>query len=317
MHRDNDLLVIGDVNADLLLLGPDPMPEFGQVEKLVDSGVLTVGGSSGITACGAARLGLRTACLGVLGDDPLAAVLRRELASRGVDASLCPVDRTRATGITVILTVAGSGDRAILTATGTLDLLTAKQVDRDLLRRSRHLHCGAYFLQPGLQGGLAGLFDEAHSAGVTCSLDTNWDPTGSWDGGLAACLKRCDLFFPNEAEALHITGMSDIDAAAASLAESVPVVAIKRGAAGAMVRSGKRTFCASAPQVEIVDTTGAGDAFDAGYMYGFLHQLPTERCLALAIACGCLSARAAGGVLGQPELAEAVALANLVTVDER
>ncbi len=152
---------------------------------------------------------------------------------------------------------------------------------------------------------------------MTCSLDTNWDPTGSWDGGLAACLKRCDLFFPNEAEALHITGMSDIDAAAASLAESVPVVAIKRGAAGAMVRSGKRTFCASAPQVEIVDTTGAGDAFDAGYMYGFLHQLPTERCLALAIACGCLSARAAGGVLGQPELAEAVALANLVTVDER
>ncbi len=313
----HDMLVIGDINADLILLGPDPMPEFGQVEKLVDSGVLTVGGSSGITACGAARLGLRTACVGVLGDDALGAVLRGELASRGVDASRCLVDPTRATGISVILTVAGSGDRAILTASGTLDSLTADQVDRDLLRRSRHVHCGAYFLQPGLHGGLAKLFDEARAAGVTCSLDTNWDPTGKWDAGLAACLERCDLFFPNEAEALHITGASDVDAAATSLAASVSVVAIKRGAAGAMVRSGKRTLCAAAPRTEVVDTTGAGDAFDAGYMYGYLHDWPIERCLALAVACGCLSTRAAGGVLGQPELAEAVALAQLVSVEER
>jgi sugar/nucleoside kinase (ribokinase family) len=317
MHRDNDLLVIGDVNADLVLRGQDPMPQFGQVEKLVDSGVLTIGGSSGITACAAARLGLRTACLGILGDDPLGAVLRSGLAARGVDASRCLVDPTRATGITVILTVAGSGDRAMLTATGTLDSLTAVQVDRDLLRRSRHLHCGAYFLQPGLQEGLAALFDEARAAGVTCSLDTNWDPSGRWDGGLAACLERCDFFFPNEAEALHITGAADVDAAATRLAASVPVVAIKRGAAGAMVRSGKRTLCAGAPRVEIVDTTGAGDAFDAGYIYGFLHDWPVERCLAFAVACGSLSTRAAGGVLGQAELAEAVALAEHVRVEER
>lgn len=314
MKRDIELLVIGDVNADLILKGDDPVPVFGQVEKLVDVGLLTVGGSSSIMACGASRLGLRTALVGVLGNDALGSLLRAALQDRGVDVSACLVEPGRPTGITVVLTRGGRGDRAILTATGTVDALRAGHVNRDVLGRSHHLHCGAYFLQPQLQPELADLFREARGMGMTCSLDTNWDPAEVWDRGLAAVLGQCDLFFPNEAEALGISGCSDIDSAATKLSAAGPTVVVKRGADGGMVRQGSRTLLAAAPRTEVVDSTGAGDAFDAGYLFGFIRGWETARCLSLAIACGSLSTRGLGGVEGQPSLEEALTLASTIEV---
>ena len=315
VDKDYDLLVIGDLNADLILTGEDPVPVFGQVEKLVDDGLLTVGGSCGIAACAAVRLGLRTACVGVLGDDALGSFMREALRSRGVDVSGCPTDRERRTGITVVLARRGKSDRAILTAPGTAAALRAGQVDRDMLRRSRHVHCGAYFVQPALQPDLPGLFAESRRHGASCSLDTNWDPAERWDGGLAEALGACDVFFPNEAEARAITGCVDAHAAAAKLGAGGATVAVKRGAAGALVRAGGKTLCAAAPAAAgLVDTTGAGDAFDAGYLFGLLNGWAAERCLALAVACGTLSTRGTGGVDGQARLEEAQQLASRIEV---
>ena len=312
---DFDLLVIGDINADLVLKGDDPVPVFGQVEKLVDVGLLTIGGSASIMACAAARLGLRAACIGVLGDDALGAYMQSALLARGVDISACPVDPVRQTGVTVTLTTSGGGDRAMLTAIGTAAELTADAVDRDVLRRSRHLHCAAYFMQPRLWPQLAALFMEAQSLGVTCSLDTNWDPTETWDHGLQAVLQHCDLFLPNEHEALKISGCSDVAAAAARLAGGGgATVAVKLGVGGAIVREGARTLRAAAPEFDVMDTIGAGDAFDAGYIFGYLLDWEAERCLSLAVACGTLSTRAVGGVDGQPTLADAQALASTIRV---
>jgi sugar/nucleoside kinase (ribokinase family) len=310
---DFDLLVIGDINADLVLRGDDPVPEFGQVEKIVDLGLLTIGGSSSITACAAARLGLRTACIGVLGDDALGSYMRSALRDRGVDTSACPVRADHRTGITVTLT-SSDGDRAMLTATGTAAELTADGVSLDMLRRSRHLHCAAYFLQPRLQPQLADLFAQAHRLGLTCSLDTNWDPAGNWDHGLQAALRHCDIFLPNEAEALQISGCPDAAAAAARLSDGGATVAVKLGGSGAMVRRGSRSLRAAAPEVDVTDTIGAGDAFDAGYIFGTLSDWEVERCLSLAVACGTLSTRAVGGVDGQPTLAEAEAVASTIRV---
>ncbi len=314
MTRDFDLLVIGDVNADLVLRGEDPVPVFGQVEKLVDFGLLTVGGSASITACGTSRLGLRTACIGVLGEDALGSFMRSELRERGVDTSSCVCDPGGRTGITVVLATPGTADRAIITALGTAGALTAARVSRDLVGRSRHLHCSGYFLQPLLQVGLEGLFREARSLGLTCSLDPNWDPSGTWDHGLAGVLDQCDLFFPNQAEALRISGADDLDAALDRLGRGPATVAVKMGAQGACVRQGPRTLRASAPHTEVVDSTGAGDSFAAGYLSGFINGWDAERCLSLAVACGSLSTRGVGGVDRQPALAEAVALASTIGV---
>lgn len=315
--RDLDLLVVGDLNADLILVGEDPVPAFGQAEKLLDSGTLTIGGSSAITACGAARLGLRTAFVGVVGDDPLGRYLLGALAERGVDVSACVVDPSLATGVSVILARPGAGgDRAILTAPGTLGAVSPAHVPADLLGRARHLHGGAYFLQgEALRAGLPRLLGRARAAGLTCSLDPNWDPSGRWDGGLREALASCDLFFPNREEALRVSGFHDLDAALVALAHQGPTVAAKLGAHGALVQSrdGAARW-ARAPAFEAVDATGAGDTFNAGYLYGTLAGWDRATCLALAVACGTLSTRAIGGTAGQPTLVEARTLAAQVHV---
>jgi sugar/nucleoside kinase (ribokinase family) len=297
-----DLLVLGDCNPDLVLSG-DVEPTFGQVETLLDSADLTVGGSGAIVACGAARLGLRTAFIGVVGDDLFGHFMLDSLAERGIDVRGCVVTGERPTGVTVIL--ARDDDRALLTALGSVASLSGGDIDRDRLRGSRHVHVSSFFLQSELQRDLEGLFSEVHDAGGTTSLDPNWDPSGNWEGGLSALLERTDLFFPNAVEACRIAGASSVEDAAASLAQAASVVAIKDGANGGLARSGDEVVRALALTIDrVVDTTGAGDNFDAGFLTGRLRDWPLERCLALACACGSLSTRARGGVEGQPTMDE-------------
>jgi sugar/nucleoside kinase (ribokinase family) len=300
-----DLLVLGDANPDLVLRGGDVVPEFGQAERLVDEAGLTVGGSGAITACGAARLGLRVALCGVVGDDLFGGWIRDRLRERGVDVDGLVVDPALATGLTVVLS--RPDDRAILTFPGTIPTLRAGAVDRALLGSARHVHVSSFFLQRELAPDLAGLFDEAHEHGATTSVDPNWDPAESWDGGLAAVLSRTDVFLPNATEALRITGSSSVEAAAAELGRSAGLVVVKLGPEGALACAGGVATPVPGFAAPAVDTTGAGDSFDAGFLAAWLAGEPLERALAIANACGALSTRAPGGVDGQPTMDEVVA----------
>jgi sugar/nucleoside kinase (ribokinase family) len=127
---DFDLLVLGDCKPDLVLSGDQVEPAFGQIERLVDAADLTIGGSAGILACGAARLGLRTALVGIVGDDLFGSFMCTALAQRGVDTRGIVVDPGARTGLTVIL--GRPGDRAILTFPGTISVLGDGGI-RDLL----------------------------------------------------------------------------------------------------------------------------------------------------------------------------------------
>jgi sugar/nucleoside kinase (ribokinase family) len=312
-----DLLVVGEINADLILRGADVAPEWGQVEKVVDSGLLALGSSSVITACGAARLGLRTAFAGVVGDDALGRFMLDGMRERGIDVSGCIVDPSVATGVSVILEdTVGLRGRAILTAPGSIAALTADQVDRRLLAAARHVHCGSYFLQEALRPAVADLFDEARRGGATTSLDTNWDPSERWDG-VERVLESTDLFLPNEQELLRIAGAADVAEALAGLAPAGLGIVVKRGSAGGMLRRGARVASAAAPPVQVVDTTGAGDSFNAGAIYGLLAGVDPARQLALAVACGSISTLGAGGTDAQATLDQANALADEVAVTER
>ncbi|HZP90241.1 MAG TPA: carbohydrate kinase family protein [Actinomycetota bacterium] len=303
MPAEFDLLVLGDANPDLVLRG-DVEPAFGQAEKLVDDARLVVGGSGAIAACGAARLGLRVAFVAVVGDDEFGRFMLDELASRGVDTRGCVVDPHRQTGVSVVLS--RGEDRAILTAPGTIGDLRGELVDRELLRSSRHVHVSSFFLQRSLRADLPGLFDEAHEAGATTSVDPNWDPSGRWDGGLLELLERTDCFFPNSVEARAIAGIDDVDVAAGVLAERGAIIAVKFGQGGGLVMAGQEVARSESIAAEVVDTTGAGDSFDAGFLAGRLNGWPLSRCLQLAVACGSLSTRAAGGTAGQPTMEEAL-----------
>jgi sugar/nucleoside kinase (ribokinase family) len=281
-----DLLVVGEINADLLVSGPDVEPVFGQVEKLVSRAALAVGGSSVLTACAAARLGLRTAFAGVVGDDLIGRFMLDAMAARGVDVGGCRVDPGLETGISIVLEPSGDArGRAILTAPGAMAALRAGDVDRDRLAAARHVHCGGYFLQPGLQPGLPALFAAAHDRGATCSLDPNWDPTGAWDGGVLDALAQCDVFLPNEAELTRIAGAADIDAALDALARPGLTIAVKRGADGGLWRRGETVVRRPAPAIDVVDTTGAGDALAAGFLLGGSLEEAARRGLEAAARC--------------------------------
>jgi len=297
-----DILLAGEINPDLILSG-DVEPAFGQVEKLVDSAVLAVGSSSAIFACGAARLGLRVAFVGICGGDTFGRFMLAELNSRSVDTSSVLVRPGGQTGLSVILN--RGADRAILTHPGLIAALTAADVTDDLLRRARHLHVASCFLQTALQPGLPDLFARAHAHGLSTSLDPNWDPSGEWRR-FDELLRRVDVFLPNENEAFALTGTKKLESATQHLSESCKVVAIKLGADGAIARCGGETAHALALKVDVVDTVGAGDTFDAGFLYGFLNSWRLEKSLRLAVACGSLSTRRAGGTAAQPALEEAM-----------
>jgi sugar/nucleoside kinase (ribokinase family) len=300
---DFDLLVIGEINLDLVLSGEDVSPEFGQKEKLVADALLTLGSSSAIFACQAARLGLRTAFVGVVGTDPFGAQALQSLNERGVDTRACISDPALKTGVSVIL-VRPDADRAILTYPGAIGALRAGQIDRTLFARARHLHIASYFLLDALRPDLAQVLREAKGAGMTVSLDTNWDPAERWD--IADLFAYCDVFLPNEAELLAITHAPDVGTALAGLRHRVDTIAVKRGARGALaVRGDARKECAARP-VQVADTVGAGDSFDAGFVYGYLRSWPLADTLKLACACGSLSTRTVGGTTGQPTLEEAL-----------
>lgn len=299
-----DVLVAGEINPDLILSG-DVEPSFGQVEKLVDSAELTIGSSSAIFACAAARLGLKVAFIGKCGEDVFGRFMLDEMQKRMVDVGNVIIVQGGTTGLSVIMN--RGADRAILTYLGLISKLQAEDITENLLRQSRHLHVASYFLQRSLQPGLPGLFQRARSLGVTTSLDTNFDPTVKWQG-FDDLLAATNVFLPNEAEACSLARTESVDAAADILSGQVETLAVKLGPRGALgVNDHQKTRAPSIP-VEVVDTVGAGDSFDAGFIYGYLQNWPIEKTLHAAVICGALSTRAAGGTAGQATLPEVLSL---------
>lgn len=301
--RPFDLLVAGEINPDLILTG-DVEPVFGQVEKCVDSATLTVGSSSVIFACGAARLGLRVAFIGKCGDDLFGHYMLEAMQERGIDTHAVIRIPGGHTGVSVILN--RGSDRAILTYPGLIKALAAEDIPDDLLKQARHLHVASYFLQTALQAGLPDLFRRARRLGVTTSLDPNYDPGASWQG-IRDLLPLVDVFLPNQTEACALTGMDDPAEAALILGKQAGTVAVKMGAQGALGVRRESLVHVPALAVTVVDTVGAGDSFDAGFLCGFLKGWTLERCLGLGAVCGSLSTRSAGGVAAQPTLSEALA----------
>ena len=306
-----DLVVVGDANPDVLIAGAPAVPAYGQAETLVAAGSLALGGSAAIVAHGAARLGLSTALVSLVGRDPAGDFVLDALSSAGVDVSLVGRHEWEPTALSVCLNDT-DGDRAILTSIGCL----ASFEPPKQLPRSRHVHVGAYFLQRCLAANLAELFSDARRRGASTSLDTNDDPSGTWRLS-PGVLEACDYLLPNEAEALALTGAADVPTALAVLADFDLTPVVKRGRHGATALSAGRTHTVQGTPVEPVDTVGAGDSFDAGFLAGLLTTGDLNQALALGCACGALSTQAAGGTAAQPSWNQAVTYAATTTSTAR
>jgi sugar/nucleoside kinase (ribokinase family) len=301
--REFDIVVAGELNADLVLSG-DVTPVFGQVEKLIDDASLVLGSSSAIFACGAARLGLRVAFIGTVGDDALGRFCIEQLQARGVHTQGVIVRPDLKTGLSVIFNK--THDRAILTYSGSIRELRIADIDLALVRRARHMHIGSYYMLDLLRPDVPALFDAAHAAGLTVSIDTNYDPTEQWQGGIHDALRKADVFLPNDTELTAIARQNDVESALKAMRAIVPLTAVKLGKAGAKAQRGDDVFTAGSIAVDVVDTVGAGDSFDAGFIYGHLAGWDIAKSLRMGCVCGALSTRAAGGTAAQATLDEAM-----------
>jgi sugar/nucleoside kinase (ribokinase family) len=296
------VLVIGEINPDLVLRG-DHFPVPGK-EVLVDDFVMTLGSASAICAMGLARLGDPVSFLGKVGADPWGAYCVDAMAAAGIDVSRIVHDPALKTGVTVSITSAR--DRALVSFIGAMGALRADDVDDDAFAGARHLHVSSYFLQEGLRPGCRSLFARAHAAGLSTSLDPGFDPSERWEGDLLGTLAEVDVFFPNEVEIRALTRTDAVPDALRRLAGGRTRTIAKLGAQGcATLADDGRMLEAPSYSVEVVDTTGAGDSFDAGFLHAWLARRPLEECLRWGAACGSLSTRGLGGTARQPSAEEA------------
>ncbi|UQX88232.1 PfkB family carbohydrate kinase [Jatrophihabitans telluris] len=300
-----EVLVLAELNPDLLLSAPSATVSFGQVETELSDSRLTLGSSGAITAAALAALGVPVGLCATVGDDEFGRGAVTMLRAAGVDASAVIVRPELRTGITVVVNAPG-GDRALLTYPGAMAALAAGDVPPAALARARHVHVSSIFLQHALRPGLAALLKDLRDRGVSTSLDTGWDPAQRWDD-IAELLAHLSLLLPNAAELEQLCARLDIEATpgspdwfvepARALARRGPTVAVKLGGNGGYVTDGtaEGSWQICTEPLEPVDTTGAGDNFNAGYLSGLLAGAAPADCLAAAIAAGRVSVTGHGG----------------------
>ena len=288
-----DVTIAGELNLDLILYG---LPEQLSPERelVADRMMLTLGSSSAIVAHNLSVLGSRVGFQSRIGDDPLGQIALERLQQGGVDTSLVRrVSGASTTGLTVILPH-GSW-RNILTYMGTIAELSWNDLDLDYLADSRHFHLSSYYLHRELRPRIGELFEHLKSKGLTISLDTNDDPDDQWDGGLLEILQYVDVLLPNEREACKIVGTEDLEFAIGRLSELVPLVVVKLGRKGALAQRGQERLLSPGRDVVVIDTVGAGDSFDAGFLYQYVAGADLRACLKTGNAAGAFSTTHPGG----------------------
>jgi sugar/nucleoside kinase (ribokinase family) len=287
-----DIAIVGETNLDLILYGLPP--EMPTERELLGSGfTLTLGGSSSILAHNLSLLSTRVGFTSQVGSDEMGDIAIARLAEAGIDTSHIARKTGTGTGVTILLP--HGRERHILTYPGVMAEMTVADLDLSYLTSARHFHLSSLFLQTALHPGLPELFDHLKQAGLTLSLDTNDDPSNNWAGILPTLLDKIDLLLPNEDEIKKIARKSTLDEALDALAPRIPLIVVKCGSRGALVQQGSQRDWVAPVVVEPVDTIGAGDSFNAGFLRAYLNGEDPLRAAAFANVTGALSTLRPGG----------------------
>jgi sugar/nucleoside kinase (ribokinase family) len=294
-----DVLVYGPLFCDLVFTGLPGMPELGR-ELYAEDLTLAPGGSA-IVAVGLLRLGARVGLIADLGNDPFSRLLGELLEHIGLDCSLIRRHPFPLPQLTVALSF--PHDRAFVTRFEQPD--TPPDLARILREHpARHLHIGSFlaaFQSPAV-------CQLAHAAGTTVSFDPGWDEQALRDPELLAVISEVDVFLPSRSELCHMAGIPNPAAAAARLLATMPYgfIVMKDGAEGAESFSRRSEECLRVPAIPVnpVDTTGAGDAFDAGFLSAFVRGALLMECMRVGAICGGLTTTARGGATATPTLEE-------------
>jgi sugar/nucleoside kinase (ribokinase family) len=299
MQRPLDVVAIGHAIVDVLASTSDDLPgRFGREKgtmTLVDSdeadriyaamGPATEvsGGSAANTAAGVAGLGGAAAFIGKVRDDELGEVFTHDIRAAGVEFATAPAAGGPATGRCLVM-VTPDAERTMSTFLGAGDHVGVDDIDEDLVSRARIVYVEGYLCGlPSTEGVLAKAAAVVHGRGGRFALSLS-DPFWVELHGkeLAAVLDDVDILFGNEAEVLGICGADDLDVAIGRLAEQCAIVSVTLGAAGSRVAfDGQVADVAAYPVGRVVDTTGAGDLYAAGFLWGLTHGLDPAACARL------------------------------------
>jgi sugar/nucleoside kinase (ribokinase family) len=303
-----DVIVVGELNVDLIMNQIESFPETGK-EKLAENMTFTLGSSAAIFASNLCALGMKVSFIGKAGNDIFGRFCKEQLEGKGVDTSMLIMSEEYKTGATVVLNF--NEDRANVTYQGAMAYLEPEDISEEMISRGKHLHFSSYFLQPGFRNKLDGLFKMAKKAGLTTSLDVQWDPQELWDFDFKTVLPYVDVFLPNECELLNLTKKELSKDAISVVSKYGNVIVVKRGNKGSMVIHNKRLFeCKPFLNEQVVDAIGAGDSFNAGFIFRYLQDDTTERCQLFANLIGAISTTRAGGTAAFKSFYETMKIAK-------
>jgi sugar/nucleoside kinase (ribokinase family) len=295
MSKRWDVATVGEIYIDHVFSGLPGWPRPGE-EVFTKNYLCEVGGGAAITACALGLLGRKAAVFGVVGEEDAAWIAKR-LGEHGVESSGLKRAAQRS-GVTVSISV--TEDRTFFSYAGTNELLTEYLLSEGVaeqLSQAAHVH----FAVPLDRLVAVTLLPALQTEGCTVSLDVGWQPEWYRNAENLRTCKEIDYFLPNRKEAEYLTGKGHPEEVLAGL-ESLGFshVVVKLGADGAAIRIDGKMLRVPSPEVSVVDTTGAGDAFDAGLIDAILDGADAVEMLRRASGCGALSTRMAGGLMGLP-----------------
>ncbi|MBD8880352.1 carbohydrate kinase family protein [Rhodanobacter sp. 7MK24] len=300
------ILVAGELNVDLVFRDCQSFPAPGH-EVLAEDAQVVPGSSSMICAMGLARLGGKVTFAGRTGADGWGDFCVSALQNAGIDVTAVQRDPALRTGITASFST--HSDRALVTFAGAIGALRADDIEDALLAGADHLHVSSYYLQGALRPDLKALFARARAQGLSTSLDPGFDPEQRWGNEWLGLLAEVDLFLPNDKELAGISGcVSPLDGLRA-LDNGRTRIVVKLGRYGCATLGHAGDLLESpAFKVSAVDSTGAGDSFDAGFLHAWLCGRPLVDAMRWGNACGALSTRGVGGTARQADAGELEAL---------
>jgi sugar/nucleoside kinase (ribokinase family) len=290
-----DVVTLGIACADVVVRPVDALPKRGTL-AIVPELEIHLGGLAAVTATVLCQLGAKAAFVGAVGRDGFGDYILRTLESEGVDVRGVLRRDGLGSSATVVL-VDGTGERTFLHHLGTNATVTDADVDMEFVGQARVLHWGGPAVTPGLDGAPAGrILERARAAGLKTSVDTVFDARGVWLPHIEPSLRHLDIVMSSIKEAQKYTGRQEPEEIADFyLGYGAEVAVIKLGKDGIFAKSESESVCLPGHRVDVIDTTGAGDAACGGFLYGYLQGWELERSVRLANAVGGLTVQAMGG----------------------
>lgn len=300
-----DVLSLGIHVVDVLGRPIDQFPEKGKL-ALFDELEIHTGGCANNTALALARLGITVGTMGKIGTDAFGNLILQTLSDNGVNVAGMHQDNDVSTSFTFVA-IASDGERTFYHYIGANGELREADLDWELITTAKILHIAGALVMPSFDGiPMANVLRAAKTQGITTSLDTAYDATGKWMETLEPCLQHVDIFMPSIVEAQHLTGLSECREIVEFLRNNyeIDTIAIKMGEKGSYVSTPETALSVPAYPVNVVDGTGAGDAYCAGFLAGTIMGWDLKATAELASATGAACVTAMGTSAGIQNLEE-------------